>query len=120
MAALSTRFSQLRRGARRANSLMLRYQAGVIVGMRLMFLPRVTSAVAIGMSEVPAWCFILFNLIGATVWAPLVAGAGYLLGQVLEGLFAEIKYHEETVLLLIIAVALVFGLLRRLRRWKQG
>lgn len=64
---------------------------------------------------VTTWRFMLFNLIGAAIWAPLVTGAGYLFGQSLEWLFADIRRYEEVVLL-IIGVALVLGLLRRLRR----
>ncbi|MGH8353172.1 MAG: DedA family protein [Pseudomonas sp.] len=114
--ALLSRFPQLNPGAQRVNRLLLRYHAGVIVGVRFMYGLRIVGPIAIGMSEVPAWRFILFNLIGAAIWAPLIAGAGYLFGQTLQWLFADIKRYEEAALLLIISVALVFGLLRRLRR----
>jgi membrane protein DedA with SNARE-associated domain len=95
--------------------LLLRYQTRLIIGMRFMYGLRIAGPIAIGMSEVTTWRFTLFNLIGVAIWAPLVTGAGYLFGQSLEWLFADIRRYEEVVLL-IIGVALVLGLLRRLRR----
>jgi len=113
---LLSRFPQWNSSAQRVNRLLLRYHAGVIVGVRFMYGLRIVGPIAIGMSEVPAWRFILFNLIGAAIWAPLIAGAGYLFGETLQWLFADFKRYEHAAILLIIGVALVFGLIRRLRR----
>lgn len=113
---LLKRFPQLDPHAQQVNRLLLRYQTGLIIGVRFMYGLRIAGPIAIGMSEVAAWRFILFNLLGAAIWAPLVTGAGYLFGQSLEWLFADIRRYEGVVLLLIIGVALVLGLLRRLRR----
>ncbi|MCW3482008.1 DedA family protein [Neisseriaceae bacterium JH1-16] len=114
--ALLRRFPQWQPGAQRVNRWLLNYHAGVIVGVRFMYGLRVVGPITIGMSEVPAWRFVLFNLIGAAIWAPLIAGAGFIFGQTLQWLFADIKRYEEAALLLIVGVALVLGLLRRLRR----
>lgn len=113
---LIRRFPRWQPGAQRVNRMLLQHQVSVIVGVRFMYGLRIVGPLAIGMSEVPAWRFILFNVIGAALWAPLIAGAGYLFGQTLQWLFADIKRYEEAALLLIIATALLFGLLRHLRR----
>ncbi len=115
-AALLNRFPHLNSTTLRVNRLLLRFQVGVIIGVRFMYGLRIAGPIAIGMSEVPAWRFIVLNMIGAAIWALLIAGAGYLFGQTLQWLFADIKRYEEGVLLLIISLALMLGLLRRLRR----
>lgn len=117
--ALLDRFPHLSPATQRVNRLMLRYQVGVIIGVRFMYGLRIAGPIAIGMSEVPAWRFILLNMIGAAIWALLIAGAGYLFGQTLQWLFADIKRYEEGALLLIISLALMFGMLRRLRRKRR-
>jgi len=113
---LLRRFPQWNPGAQRVDRLLLRYHAGVIIGARFMYGLRIAGAIAIGMSDVPAWRFILFNVIGAAIWAPLIAGVGYLFGQTLQWLFVDIKHYEEVALLLVIGTALLIHLLRRLRR----
>ena len=115
-ATLLNRFPHLNSTTLRVNRLLLRFQVGVIIGVRFMYGFRIAGPIAIGMSEVPAWRFIVLNMIGAAIWALLIAGAGYLFGQTLQWLFADIKRYEEGVLLLIISLALMLGLLRRLRR----
>lgn len=100
----------------KVNDWLVRYQAGVIVGVRFMYGLRVAGPIAIGMSDVPAWRFIVFNLIGATVWACLFTAAGYLFGHTLEWLFADIKRYEEAALLWILAAAAVLVLFRHIRK----
>ena len=111
-AALLKRFPQLTPATQQVNRLMLRFQVGVIIGVRFMYGLRIAGPIALGMSDVPAWRFILFNLIGAALWALLVGGAGYLFGQTLHWLFADIRRYEEGVLLVIIGVGVMVGLWR--------
>lgn len=77
---------------------------------------RVAGPVAIGMSDMPAWRFILLNLVGAAIWAPLVTGVGYLFGETLQWLFADIKKYEEIVLASIIVLAVILGIVQLRRR----
>ena len=84
-AALLKRFAHLTPAAQQVNRLLLRYQTGMIIGVRFMYGLRIAGPIAIGMSDVPAWRFILFNLIGTALLALLVSGAGYLFGQTLHG-----------------------------------
>ncbi|MEB0043474.1 MULTISPECIES: DedA family protein [unclassified Pseudomonas] len=113
---LMARFPKLQPSARRVNLLLERYQTGLIIGVRFMYGLRIAGPIAIGMSDVPTSRFVLFNLIGAAIWAPLIAGVGYLFGQSLEWLFADIKHYEEDALLAIIVVALMLAVLRFIRR----
>ncbi|MDA7086334.1 DedA family protein [Pseudomonas sp. SA3-5] len=111
---LLRRFPNLTPSAQRVNRLLLRYHASVIVGVRFMYGLRVVGPIAIGMSELPAWRFVLFNLLGAAIWAPLIAGAGFMFGQTLQWLFADIKHYEEVALLVIVVIGIAINLLRKL------
>jgi len=95
--------------------LLQRYHAGVIIGIRFMYGLRIVGPVVIGASAVPPWRFVLFNMIGAAIWAVLIGSVGYLFGEALQWLFLDIKRGEEGVLLLIVLGGLLFGVVRRLQ-----
>jgi membrane protein DedA with SNARE-associated domain len=99
----------------RVKDLLQRHHAPVIVGIRFMYGLRIIGPIVIGACEIPPWRFALFNMLGAAVWAPLVAGLGYLFGDALELLPVDLKQFESTVLALIVAVAVAFSLIRRWR-----
>lgn len=107
--ALFRRFPALAARAEPVKRLIHRYHAGLIFGIRFMYGLRIVGPIAIGMSEVAAWRFVWINMLGASVWAPLIAGAGYLFGEALQRLLADSKRYEGAVLLLIVAVAALAG-----------
>ncbi len=109
---LLSRFPRLALRAQAVSQLILRYHTGLIVGVRFMYGFRIAGPILIGMSDVPAWRFVLLNLLGAALWATLIGGAGYLFGQTLQSLVPDLKRHEEMALLLMLAVAVLIGLLR--------
>lgn len=115
-AALLRRFPGLAPSVRRVDRLLLRYNAWLIVCMRFMYGLRIAGPLAIGMSRLPPQRFLAFNLLGAAIWAPLLAGAGFLFGHTLDLLFADLRRFEEAILLLIAASAAAIGLRRHLRR----
>lgn len=114
-ATLLARFPQLQPGIARVDLLLQRYHAWLIIGTRFMYGLRIAGPITIGMSRFPAWRFAALNLIGAALWAPLVAGAGYLFGHALELLFVDIRRFEEAALL----VLFVFAATAWLRRWRR-
>ncbi|MEJ8823189.1 DedA family protein [Variovorax humicola] len=85
--------------------LIRRHQNWLIFGVRFMYGLRLVGPVAIGMSEVSAMRFAVLNLIGAAVWALLVTGVGYLFGQTLSWLIADLGRYEALALLAAAAVA---------------
>ncbi len=99
----------------RANALIERYHEALIVGIRFLYGLRTVGPMALGMSTVPAWRFMLFNMLGAAVWAAGIGGAGYLFGQALELFLDDLKKLEETLLIAILCGGMVVW---GWRRWK--
>lgn len=118
--ALLSRFPKLRPGTQRVSNLMQRHSAGIIIGVRFMYGLRVAGPIAIGMSEVSAWRFILLNMVGAALWASVIAGAGFLFGKTLQWLFADIQHYEKFAVLFIIVMALLLSTLRLLHLNARG
>lgn len=94
-ARLLARYPRLAPGIARADALLERYDAGLIIGMRFIYGLRMSGALAIGMSRIHWLRFAVLNLVGALLWAPLVAGAGYLFGDVLERLLGDLERIEH-------------------------
>ena len=117
--SLLSRFPSLSVRAQPVKRLIQRYHSGLIVGVRFMYGLRIAGPISIGMSDVGAWRFVLFNLFGAAVWAVLIAGAGFLFGQPLQWLLTDIKQYDKMLLLLIVVVAVVFSLVHRLRSHRR-
>ncbi|CAM5781478.1 DedA family protein [Castellaniella caeni] len=81
---LVARFPALQPRVARAQALLRRYDARLILVIRFLYGLRMAGPIAMGASGVSWRRFALFNFIGAIVWALLVGGIGYGLAR---GLF---------------------------------
>ncbi|MBS0339365.1 MAG: DedA family protein [Proteobacteria bacterium] len=111
--ALLRRLPFLADKAERVNRELVRHQAWLIIGVRFMYGLRILGPIVIGMSDVTARHFLRFNMIGAGIWAVLVAGAGYLFGHTLKWFIADLERYEGYALLVIVAVAACVALAHR-------
>ena len=91
---LLARFPSLALRLKTVDALLSRYHAPLIFGIRFMYGLRIAGPIALGMGRVSAGKFFLFNLLGAMVWAIIVAYAGFWFGATLELVLADIKRVE--------------------------
>jgi membrane protein DedA with SNARE-associated domain len=113
------RFPDMQARAHRFDDLLARWHAPLIVGIRFMYGFRILGPIMLGMGRVPAWKFLVYNLIGATIWAPLIAGLGYLFGSALEAVLHDVKQYElwaAMALLLVFLCAFLWHTVRARRR----
>jgi membrane protein DedA with SNARE-associated domain len=110
------RWPHFEKPAARVHRLIERHADALIVGVRFMYGLRLIGPVVIGMSAVPAVRFVVFNMIGAAVWAVVVAGAGYFFGHAIDWLLTDLEAFEKVALVCVLAV--VVALL--VRRWHRG
>ena len=78
----------------RAERLIDRFKTPLILGFRFLYGLRTVMPFAIGLSTVPVLRFVVFNAIGAGVWAVAIGGGGYLFGQAIEGVIGDIRHYE--------------------------
>ncbi len=100
--------------------LLRKHDALLIVGIRFMYGLRIVGPIAIGASGVAPARFLRFNLIGAAIWAPLIAGAGYLFGQALSAVLESFGRLEQIGLLVVAVLVLAFVLMRRRRARRRA
>jgi len=113
---LMRRVPAIRARADTINALLVRHHASLIIGIRFAYGLRIAGPIVIGMSTLRPHRFLLFNAIGALIWAPLIAGIGYLFGHALSWLFIDLKQYETLGLLgLLLLFLIASGVTRFLR-----
>ncbi|SFL96267.1 DedA family protein [Variovorax sp. OV329] len=112
---LIARHPRLHKRAGKVAGLLQRHDAKLIVGVRFMYGVRILGPIIIGASRVAPARFIAFNLLGAAIWAPLVAGAGYFFGHALERMLGDLEHFEALAFALIAASFGVYSLIKSRR-----
>ena len=109
------RFPNMEGRAHRFDALLSRWHAPLIVGVRFMYGFRIVGPVMLGMGRVAAWKFMVYNFIGAAIWAPLIAGIGYKFGEIVESVLGNMKRFELWVFLAIAVIGFTVFLVHYLR-----
>ena len=108
-------FPRLMPVVERADLLVARYHELLIVGVRFLYGFRTVGPMALGMSSVLAWRFMLFNLLGAAIWAVGIGTAGYLFGNALTLFFHDLKKIEQALLGVMLLLGFIVWAWRRYR-----
>jgi len=91
--------------------IMERHPVLLILGFRFLYGLRTVTPFAIGMSNISYLRFALLNLLGAGLWAGLIALAGYYFGHGVALLIGDIQHYELEVLTLVGGIGLcVWGI----------
>lgn len=88
------RFPTLRDKMIRAARLLDRHRVPVMLGFRFLYGLRAVLPFVIGTGPVRAPVFLALNLLGAAIWAIVVAWGGYALGAALEAFLGKLKHYE--------------------------
>ncbi len=105
---LLARFPSLQPRAARARALLARHHVPLILAVRFLYGLRIVGPMAIGMSSVHWSRFLILNLVGAMIWAVVVAGAGYGLGQGLAYSLGAFDADEAWLLVALLLPAAVW------------
>ena len=116
---LLARFPAIEKQSARVQALVNRYHTWLIVSVRFLYGLRIAGPVLLGMSEVTHSRFAAFNLLGALLWAALIAGAGYVFGQTMEMMLSNAKRYELEAAAVLLAAGIVVWLYRRARTKKK-
>jgi len=119
-ARILARFPDLQARAHRFDALLARWHAPLIIAIRFMYGFRIVGPVLLGMGRVPSWKFMLYNFIGALIWAPLIAGLGYAFGSVVESFLENIEQYEMWVFAAIVALGVGGALFHAVRSRQTG
>jgi membrane protein DedA with SNARE-associated domain len=99
---------------RRALGLIERHPVAIILAMRFAWGLRTALPIAFGTSRVPWRRFLLLNLLSALLWAPLVAGIGYVFGALIASHIHGLHRFEHWGMLAVLMLALIVHLIFQL------
>lgn len=114
-ASLIARFPALAQRAPKVHALLERHDVLLILSVRFLYGLRIAGPVVMGTSGVRFLRFALLNMIGAALWAVVVACAGFFLGAALTAVVADLKRIEDAILIGIPAAGFIVWLWRRAR-----
>jgi membrane-associated protein len=86
----------------RGENLFARFGAVAIFFARFVFGMRMIAGPMAGVLRMPWRKFLIFNFLGAALWATVISGAGYLFGQHWHRLEDDIKGFNYVVLALVV------------------
>lgn len=115
-AQILARFPDARERAHRFDDLLARWHAPLIVAIRFLYGFRILGPILLGMGRCPSWKFVVYNAIGAAIWAPLVAGAGWAFGHAVEAVLADVHQYEGWI---FAALATAGGVALLVARWRE-
>ena len=95
---LLIRFPSLAPQAARATALLHRHHLPLTLSLRFLYGLRIAGLIAIGMTPVPWHRFLVLDLIGAVVWVGILTGLGYVLGNALAWLLADLRRYEGAII----------------------
>lgn len=97
-------------------ALLSKHQLWLIVGFRFLYGLRTVTPFLIGMAQIHPVRFLSLNVVGALLWAVVVAGMGYLFGHALELVIGDIKRYELLLFGLLSAGGVAVWAAHRLRK----
>jgi membrane protein DedA with SNARE-associated domain len=119
-AQVLARFPAAQAKAHRFDVMVSRWHAPLIVMVRFMYGFRILGPILFGMGRCRHWKFVLYNAIGAAIWAPLVAGAGWVFGRAIEAVLRDAHEYQTWLFAAILVAGLSGVLFHRIRdRWRD-
>jgi membrane protein DedA with SNARE-associated domain len=100
-------------------TLLDRYRTLLMIGFRFMYGFRIATPFAIGLSNISAIRFFVFNVIGAAAWSIAVAFAGYLFGAAARAVIADVKKYEHWIVLGVLGAGALVWLVYFLRKRRR-
>jgi len=114
--ALLTRRPMLAGRIDRALALIERYPNAILGAQRFVWGLRTALPLAAGLSRVDARRFVALNVLSALLWAPLVAGAGYLSGAFAARVVDRLHRYEHWGIAAVLLGSVLWHAVRQLRR----
>lgn len=118
-ARVTQRFAWLAGAVPHIDRLLSRWRWGAVVALRFMYGLRTAGPMLIGAGTMPALQFVAANALGASLWAGLIAGLGFVGGRAIEAWLGDIAHAEKIVLGAVLAAGVLAALIRGLRRRRR-
>jgi membrane protein DedA with SNARE-associated domain len=103
----------------RAEGWFARHGDLVVLGARVVPGARSVVSIPAGTSRMPLLRFTILTTVGSAVWNAVLIGAGYALGTNWSTVQNWVGSYSDIVLVIVVAAATLYPLIRYLRRRKR-
>ncbi|MCB1758632.1 MAG: DedA family protein [Gammaproteobacteria bacterium] len=114
--AILARRRRWRRRTTKVRRLLEHHRVPIILGFRFLYGLRNITPFVIGMSRVTIPQFLILNLIGAALWACIIASLGYAFGEGAVRLVDNIKQYEGIIVVTVLCVGTAIWIIHWLQR----
>lgn len=90
-----SRFGDHQDKVEKARQLIHRHPSLFVIGVRFMYGFRIIGPIIIGSSQLSPRRFLIFNVIGAFIWATLFVSLGYFAGKLIEPWFDKLDQYLQ-------------------------
>jgi len=104
---------------KRVSGLIARYPSMSVFSVRFLYGMRLVGPMVIGASGLSPLRFLLWNMLGAMVWATLFVSGGYWAGEALQRLFGDIRPYRLPIALGVVVVVAVVAVIVHLRNKRK-
>jgi membrane protein DedA with SNARE-associated domain len=101
---LLDRFPRMKRHFGKGIRIFERYGAPAIFVTQWLYGLRVTCAVIIGISQISAIKFIVYEAITCIIWAIIISSAGYFFGRAVESVLGRAAHIEKYGLIVLVVI----------------
>ena len=98
-----------------AQNFFNKYGGPVVTVARFIAGLRQLNGIVAGTADMHWRTFLMFNTIGAILWVSVWSGLGYLAGNHINAIYAQLR-HFELLALAVVAVFLILHIVRKLRQ----
>lgn len=109
---LIQRYPAFESRTKQVHAFLERYDSLFILTVRFIYGLRIAGPLILGSSTVNLLRFSVLNVIGAILWASLIAGIGYGMGHGIQFLGGNLKDIEEILLVVILSIGFLLWLRR--------
>jgi membrane protein DedA with SNARE-associated domain len=113
---LLVRFPAIAARAPRVHALVRRWEILAVILVRFLYGLRIVGPIVIGTCGIAWWRLVVFNFIGAVIWATVVAGVGYFAGQALQQWFGRLNQRHVLLLMAAVLAVMIVSILIAWRR----
>ncbi|HTU65652.1 MAG TPA: DedA family protein [Steroidobacteraceae bacterium] len=99
------RFPKLRDKVNQSLVRIEQHQVKIVMCMRFLWGLRIALPIALGLSNIRTRRFVWLNLISAAIWSVAFALVGFLFGELIQQLEADLKRHEKWIALVLVLAA---------------
>ncbi|MFI5293550.1 MAG: DedA family protein [Thermodesulfovibrionales bacterium] len=88
--------------------LLRRYHDVIMIGFRFIYGMRIMTPFVLGMSKnIKTLRFVVFNALGAMIWAVVISWGGYLFGYAIENVIKDVRRYQLEVMLVVASGGLI-------------